>query len=157
MPHLKDQLNDFQLFNGMPLSAFKELNSNAEATIYILRTFPCASNPLLRQFNMVLKNGLEKILNVQLSDTQWKQASLPVHMDGLGDRSANILAPSAAFSCSHAPPPRSHPGSLSHRSRRLRSIQHQNHVKLSGQHDRTLRPVQAHQTSLGRPSHNSRL
>ena len=79
----------------MTLSAFKELNSNAEATIYILRTFPCAINPLLRQFDMVLKNGLEKILNVQLSDTQWKQASLPVHMGRLGVRSAYILTPSA--------------------------------------------------------------
>ena len=39
--------------------------------------------------------GLETILNVQLSDTRWKQASLPVHMGGLGVRSACMLAPSA--------------------------------------------------------------
>ena len=53
----------------------------------------------------------------------------------------------SGFSCSHA---RSHPVRLSRRSRRHRSTQHQNQVKLFGQHDRTLRPVQAHPTSLGR-------
>ena len=63
--------------------------------LYILRTSPCTNNPLLQQFDMVLKNELETILNVQLSDTQWKQASLPVHMGGLGVRSACMLAPSA--------------------------------------------------------------
>ena len=44
---------------------------------------------------MMLKNGLETIFNVQLSDTQWKQASPPVHMGGLGVRSSCMLAPSA--------------------------------------------------------------
>ena len=38
--------------------------------LYILRTSPCANNPLLQQFDMVLKNGIETVLNVQLSDTQ---------------------------------------------------------------------------------------
>ena len=60
-----------------------------------MRTSPCANNPLLQQFDMVLKNRLETILNVQLSDTQWKQASLPVHRRGLGVRSACMLSPSA--------------------------------------------------------------
>ena len=44
---------------------------------------------------MMLKNGLEAILNVKLSDTQWKQARLPVHMGVLGVRSAFMLGPSA--------------------------------------------------------------
>ena len=63
--------------------------------LYILRTSSCANNSLLQQFDMVLKNGLETILIVQLSDIQWQQASLPVHMGGLGVRSACMLAPSA--------------------------------------------------------------
>ena len=62
---------------------------------YILRTSPSSRNPLLQQFDMVLKHGLETILNVQLSDTQWKQASLPVHMGGFGVSSACMLARSA--------------------------------------------------------------
>ena len=42
--------------------------------LYILPTSPYANNPLLKQFDIALKNGLETILNVQPSDTQWKQA-----------------------------------------------------------------------------------
>ena len=38
--------------------------------LYILWTSLYTNNPLLQQFNMVLKNGLQTILNVQLSDTQ---------------------------------------------------------------------------------------
>ena len=43
----------------------------------------------------MLRRGLSKILNVDLNDSQWTQATLPVHMDGLGVRSACMLAPSA--------------------------------------------------------------
>ena len=63
--------------------------------LYILRTSPCAGNIHLQEFDNVLRSGLETILNVQLSDVQWKQASLPVHIGGLGMRSAVSLAPSA--------------------------------------------------------------
>ena len=56
--------------------------------LYILPTSPCANNPLLQVFDMKLTDGLQTILNVELSDLQWKQASLPVHMGGLGVRSA---------------------------------------------------------------------
>ena len=54
-----------------------------------------ANNPLLHEFDRVLRAGLESILNIQLSDEQWKQASLPVHIGGLEVRSACMLAPSA--------------------------------------------------------------
>ena len=62
---------------------------------YILRTSPCAGNSLLSTFDSVIHNGLSKILNVELNDSQWKQASLLVQMGGLGMRSACMLAPSA--------------------------------------------------------------
>ena len=62
---------------------------------YILRTSPCAGNPLLSVFDDVLHRGLSKILNVDLSDSQWTQASLPGQMGGLGVRIACMLAPSA--------------------------------------------------------------
>ena len=58
----------------------QELHRNAEP-LYILQTIPCARTPLLREFDNVLRTGLETILNVQLSDLQWKEASMPVsHM-----------------------------------------------------------------------------
>ena len=34
-------------------------------------------------------------MNVEISDDQWTQASLPVHLGGLGIRSVSSLAPSA--------------------------------------------------------------
>ena len=62
---------------------------------YIRRTSLCARNPLLSAFDGVLRNELSKILKVELNDSQWKQASLPVQMGRLGVRSACMLAPSA--------------------------------------------------------------
>ena len=44
---------------------------------------------------MTLKAGLDTILKVQLSESQWSRASLPVHMGGYVVRSACMLAPSA--------------------------------------------------------------
>ena len=62
--------------------------------LYTLRTSPCAGNPLLTKFDETLRDGLSSVLNVQLTDDQWIQASLPVQNGGLG-RSACTLAPSA--------------------------------------------------------------
>ena len=58
-------------------------------------TSPCAGNPQLSTFDCVLCHELSKILNVEFNDSQWKQASLPVQIGGLGVRSACMLAPSA--------------------------------------------------------------
>ena len=40
------------------------------------RTSPCKENPLLYEFDNVQRTGLETIMNVQLSDLRWMQASL---------------------------------------------------------------------------------
>ena len=90
MPHSIDQSpqsHDALCFAKEPLAMPKLL--------YILRTSSCANKPLLHEFDRVLRAGLESILNVQLSDEQWKQASLPVLPCGLGARSACMLTPSA--------------------------------------------------------------
>jgi hypothetical protein len=63
--------------------------------LHLLRTTDCSDNPLLARFDETLRTGLSTILNVDLSDTQWLQASLPVRDGGLGIRSAQMLAPSA--------------------------------------------------------------
>ena len=49
----------------------------------------------MREFDNTLRSGLTSILNVDLSENQWTQASLPVGDGGLGIRSAQMLAPSA--------------------------------------------------------------
>jgi len=63
--------------------------------LYLLRTSQCGNNPLLRQFDHTLQTGLITILNVDINNDQWLQASLPVGDGGLGIRSAEMLAPSA--------------------------------------------------------------
>ena len=63
--------------------------------LYLLRTTHCSGNQLLEVFDSTLRAGLSKVLNVDLNDDQWLQASLPVGEGGLGIRSAQMLAPSA--------------------------------------------------------------
>ena len=62
---------------------------------YILRTSPSAGHPVLVRFDYTLRKALCCIINVDFTDNQWVQASLPVSLGGLGIRSASTLAPSA--------------------------------------------------------------
>lgn len=56
--------------------------------VYLLRCSPLWKfADLLREMDLQLKSALENIINVQLSNTQWLQASLPVNFGGLGIRS----------------------------------------------------------------------
>jgi hypothetical protein len=50
---------------------------------------------LLQEIDSVLRQNLCDITNVNISDDQWKQASLPVNSGGLGVRSISAIAPSA--------------------------------------------------------------
>ena len=76
--------------------------------LYLLRTLNCSACPLLADFD---RTGLCTILNVDLYENQWLQASLPVADGGLGIRSAQMLASSAflASAASTLTLPRVHP------------------------------------------------
>ena len=63
--------------------------------MYLLRTSPCMERKELFDYDLQLRSSLSKILNIDLSDTRWQQASLPVRWGGLGVRGAVMLAPSA--------------------------------------------------------------
>ena len=63
--------------------------------MYTLRTSPCSDNPILTSFDALLRDGLGRIANVNISDLQWIQASLPIKDGGLGIRSVSSLASSA--------------------------------------------------------------
>ena len=63
--------------------------------MYTLRASPCSDHGGLEIFDGILRSGLSKILNVDITDVGWVQASLPVREGGLGIRSAALLAPSA--------------------------------------------------------------
>ena len=61
----------------------------------VLRAAPCVDNPALEHFDSMLRLGLSKIVNCELSDLAWIQAGLPIRDGGLGVRSVALLAPSA--------------------------------------------------------------
>ena len=63
--------------------------------LYILRSSPSFSSPLLHSFDRLQRGLVSEIVNVDLSDSTWTPASLPVHSGGLGIRSAVPLTPSA--------------------------------------------------------------
>jgi hypothetical protein len=63
--------------------------------MYLLRSAPCTGSPKLELYDGVLRQTLTSVLNVDLSDDRWLQASLPVRWGGLGIRGVTMLAPSA--------------------------------------------------------------
>jgi hypothetical protein len=63
--------------------------------LHILRSSPCFGHASLRHFDELLRSGLEKIVNCEIGDLAWSQASLPIRNGGLGIRSVVVLAPSA--------------------------------------------------------------
>jgi hypothetical protein len=66
---------------------------------YLLRTTPCLRfAEELHNFDDVIRDTLAKLLNVDMNDTQWHQASLPVRKGGMGVRRASDIAPSAYIS-----------------------------------------------------------
>lgn len=67
----------------------------APKLMYILRTAQCWGHSLLEEFDNQMRAGLEMILNIRLSDIQWKQATLPIRDGGLGFRRVSMLASSA--------------------------------------------------------------
>ena len=66
---------------------------------------------MLPQYDAVIKNTLQVVLNIELNDVTWSQATLPVANGGLGVRLATDLALPAFFvvgrwiNCAHSPTP----------------------------------------------------
>ena len=64
--------------------------------MFSLRTVDTSSHqPLLQEFDLVTREGLDRILGVPLTDVQWSQANLPVTLrgPGVGRRPADVLIP----------------------------------------------------------------
>ena len=60
--------------------------------LYTLRTAPCSGSAELVRYDNLLRSTLSTILNADLTDEGWRQASLPVRWGGFGVRSAVSLA-----------------------------------------------------------------
>ena len=71
--------------------------------LYLLRCSACYKSSLLAEYDDVIRQTLNVILNIDLSDVIWKQATLPVSSGGLGIRLAVDLAlPAFLSSCNGA-------------------------------------------------------
>ena len=88
---------------AVAISRLKDINSHdalillrssfsAPKVQHLLRCSPCDEHQLLTKFDQLLRNGISALTNSQLSDIQWKQASLPIKDGGLGIRSVQSLA-----------------------------------------------------------------
>jgi hypothetical protein len=62
---------------------------------FMLRAAPCMEHPLLVKYDDILRKATRGVCNIDLSDDQLLQASLPVRSGGLGIRRVSSLAPSA--------------------------------------------------------------
>ena len=60
--------------------------------LYTLRCLLCYQSAVLPQYDAVIKNTLQVVLNIELNDVTWSQATLPVANGGLGVRLATDLA-----------------------------------------------------------------
>ena len=70
--------------------------------LHLLRCSPCQGHPLLSEMDEFFRLNICHIANVNLTEMQWTQASLPCRNGGLGVRRASSLALPAflASSCS---------------------------------------------------------
>ena len=65
--------------------------------LYALHTYNCSENPLLFTFDTLQRKCLTDVINIDLNEDQWTQATLRIRDGGLGIRSVAMLAPSAFF------------------------------------------------------------
>ena len=68
---------------------------------YVLRCSPCFRSPCLGNYDNILRDCAQRVLNVDLTDHAWLQATLPVRHGGLGIRTASDLALPAFLSSLH--------------------------------------------------------
>ena len=68
---------------------------SAPKLMHTLRSACCHGHESLVKFDHLQRSALSRICNVDLTDNQWIQASLPVRNGGLGIRRVSSLAPSA--------------------------------------------------------------
>jgi hypothetical protein len=62
---------------------------------FTLRVAPCTDHSLLVKYYDLLRKATSSVCNIDMSDDQWQQASLPVRSGGFGIRRVSSLAPSA--------------------------------------------------------------
>ena len=127
--------------------------------LYLLRTSPCFDNPLLASFDDTLRLGLSLVLNVELDDKQWSQATL----QGSHGRSwseecvhAGTFSP-FGFGCCHASIPGCHPCRISTEHRRPYSYRSKEYLDGAGKNYNSNGNHKARTESVGYTDHDSDL
>ena len=103
---LRKKLNDLkgasefsQLISAHDALVLLRASCSAPKLMHVMRSSPCAGHTLLPDIDNSLRLTLSSITNVNITDKQWRQASLPVKAGGIGIRIMSN-APSAFFSSS---------------------------------------------------------
>ena len=96
---LNDKLAAFRLlaFRLTSLQAQDALSllkncSSTPKLLYMLRCAACYKSAVLSEYDGVIRDSLKIVLNVDLTDDIWRQATLSVSKGGLGVRLASDLA-----------------------------------------------------------------
>ena len=69
--------------------------------LFFPRSAPLHESHKLLDLDTILKNGLTKVLNIDLDERKWRQLTLPVKMGGFGIRSVTDIALPAFISSYH--------------------------------------------------------
>src|SRR6218665_1204353 len=80
-----------EIFRVRPLRSF----FGAPKLSHVLRCPLCPDHTMLARLDEMMREGLERIINISLNKYQWMQASLPIRDGGLGLRRVSSLASSA--------------------------------------------------------------
>ena len=59
---------------------------------YFLRSAPCYKSGILKEYDHEIRNALERILNIQITNSIWEQSSLPIKDGRLGIRPAEKIS-----------------------------------------------------------------
>ena len=89
---LKTALDRLQLIARQDALLILRSSLGSPRLMHLLRCTPCHDHPRLEVYDELLRRGIERILNISVTDDQWIQASLPIKMGGLGIRRVSSLA-----------------------------------------------------------------
>src|SRR6218665_3302958 len=90
--NLETALDRLQLIDRQDALLLLRCSLGSPKLMYLLRCAPCYDHLRLIDYDKLLRGGMERILNISLTEDQWMQASLPIRMGGLGVRRVSSLA-----------------------------------------------------------------
>jgi hypothetical protein len=95
------QYNRLKLLNAHDAMFLLKNRFSIPKLLYLLRCAACYNSQLISEYDDVIRGTLNSILNIDMSDVIWKQATLLVSSGGLGVQMAFALAFPAFMSSVH--------------------------------------------------------